>query len=218
MIKLRSIKNLSKNRNHPSHKIYNLIGIKDNTIKNYVGYTANIEQRIKSHKSNSIKNFFQDKLTFSMSQKEVCSGMIPVDEVFKFDLNDDGYSITLNCGSIINVSSKKFSNREVSKLYFGSTAKLRQNKRYPEKLTLAEKSRSLYLIKERYIAPKSRGLKCFEIAEGVALNTMHFIRTHLNIPIANHNDFYATSKNKTNLISLRFLFNSMKSLKSVKLA
>ena len=144
--------------------------------------------------------------------------MIPVDEISKFDLNDDGYSITLNCGSVINVSLEEFSKREASKLYFGNTAKLRQNKRYPEKLTLAEKSRSLYLVKGRYVPKKSRGLKCFEIAEGVALNTMHFIRTHLNIPIENYNYYDVTSKNKTNLISLRFLFDSIKSLKSVKLA
>ena len=80
MIKLRSIKNLSKRRNFPHDTIYNLIGVQDNRIKNYVGYTANISKRLKSHRLDRSKNFFQQKFSFCSPQWEVCQGMTPVDE------------------------------------------------------------------------------------------------------------------------------------------
>ena len=145
--------------------------------------------------------------------------MVNSQDVSEFRLNDNGFFIRLRCGYSINYKpSNSFTEEDEKELYFGMTAKLRKNKRYPEKLTFAEKSRSLYLVKGRYIPKKSRGLRCLEIAESVSFNTMTFINNILNIPMQSNNYSDMVSKNKSTLISLKVLYDSLQSLKFVKLA
>ena len=224
MIKLQKKKRIESERNYLGNKIYNLIGVEDNIIKNYVGFSKNLKQRLKAHRSNYSKKFFRSELSFDNFQFEVCKGMVDQNDVLQFDLKKDGFNLTLKCGHVISYSpSTEFTKEDERKLYFGHTAFLRPNKRNINKLTfggdsICLESRSLYLCKGKLteIPKYARWKTYYGIAEGVALNTMSFIKYRLDIPMDNQNQICPI--NAKNLISLKILLDSIEKLKLIKLS
>ena len=218
MIKLQKKKRIESDRNYLGNKIYNLIGVEGNVIKNYVGFSKNLKQRLKAHRSNYSKKFFQSELSFDNYQFEVCKGMVNKNDVLQFDLKKDGFNLTLKCGHVISYSpSTEFTKEDERKLYFGHTAFLRPNKRNINKLTFGG-SKSLYLCKGKLteIPTHARWKTYYGIAEGVALSTMSFIQYSLGIPMDNQNQIFPI--NGGNLISLKILLDSIEKLKLIKLS
>jgi hypothetical protein len=218
MIKLQKKKRIESDRNYLGNKIYNLIGVEGNVIKNYVGFSKNLKQRLKAHRSNYSKKFFQSELSFDNYQFEVCKGMVNQNDVLQFDLKKDGFNLTLKCGHVISYSpSTEFTKEDERKLYFGHTAFLRPNKRNINKLTFGG-SKSLYLCKGKLteIPTHARWKTYYGIAEGVALSTMSFIQYSLGIPMDNQNQILPI--NGGNLISLKILLDSIEKLKLIKLS